>query len=381
MISLAEPATTVTELDEKTERLTRMLSAKDLGGVLLTLQPNFSWLTGGRRNGIDTSREAGGGVLLVRSDGRRFVIANRIEMPRLLDEEISARDFEPVEFTWEEEKSGPAFLVDRVKSLLEPNQWLGTDAYVNGDAHVVEGEVSGCRFQLTAAEIERYRALGKDAGELLGKLMKSLAPGESEKEVASRVAATLATRDLQSVVLLVAGDERIQRYRHPIPTTRVWEKNLMVVVCARRHGLIASLSRLICNGPVSADLSRRTLAAARVNASLFAATRPGTTGAELYDVAVRSYAGEGFPDEVHRHHQGGACGYRTRDWVAHPLSKDRVEANQAFAWNPTVTGSKCEETSIAFADGIEIITTTPDWPSLSVNAAGRNYLLPDILSI
>ncbi|HXD31955.1 MAG TPA: M24 family metallopeptidase [Pyrinomonadaceae bacterium] len=378
---MAEQENAVTELEEKTERLTRMLAAKGLGGVLLTLQPNFSWLTGGKQNLIDTSRESVAGALLVRSDGKRFVVANRIEMPRLLDEEVSATDFEPVDFPWEEEKSSGTFVADRAGALLNDGQPLGSDTYLNGGAQVIEGDVSACRYKLTAAEIERFRALGKDAGEVIGKFMKTLEPGETEKDIAIRAAETFATRDMQTVVLLVAADERIQKYRHPTPTGRVWEKNLMVVVCARRNGLIASLSRLICRGPVTPDLARRTLAAAQVNAQLFAATRPGATGPELFDVAVRSYAETGFPNEEHRHHQGGACGYRTRDWMAHPNSREIVEINQAFAWNPTVTGTKCEETCIAFENGVEVITSSPDWPSISVEAGAKNYSLSDILSI
>jgi len=369
----------MTELEEKTDRLVRMLASAKLGGVLLSSQPNFSWLTGGGTNGIDLSREAGAGALLVRADGKRFVLANKIELPRLLAEEISTADFEPVEFPWEEEKSSSSFLAARAAALITRGTSLGMDMPAGADVRVVEGLVASCRYQLTPSEIERYRALGKDAGELLGNLMKTIMPGETEMEVARRTAYTLATRNIQSVVLLVAGDERIQRFRHPVPTTRVWEKVIMVVVCARRHGLIASLTRLACAGAKPDELTRRTIAAAQVNARLFATTRPGASGADLYKEAARSYAEAGFPNEEHLHHQGGACGYRTRDWVAHSLSGDLVQANQAFAWNPSVTGTKVEETCIAFADGVETITSSPDWPSLSIEIAGQHYSFPDVL--
>jgi antitoxin VapB len=155
----------------------------------------------------------------------------------------------------------------------------------------------------------------------------------------------------------------------------------MVVTCARRDGLIASLSRIVCVGPVPDELERRTLSAARVDAQLLAATRPGATGAELYRLASRSYSEEGFEGEERLHHQGGACGYRTRDWVAHPACDERVEANQAFAWNPSITGSKIEETCIAFDDRCEIITASPDWPSIPVTVEGRQYVLPGVLSL
>jgi Xaa-Pro aminopeptidase len=179
----------------------------------------------------------------------------------------------------------------------------------------------------------------------------------------------------------VAADDRLRRFRHPLPKDVPWKKVLMIVVCARRNGLIVSLTRIVCAGPVSDDLRMRTHATAHVNAELFAATRLGATGRELYEAAANSYRAAGFPDEEKLHHQGGAAGYRTRDWVAHPQSTDRVQANQAFAWNPSITGTKVEETMIAFEEGIEVITTTRDWPTIPIEVEERAYVFPDVLAL
>ena len=370
-----------TEIAAKIERVLEMLAGENLGGGLLNSQHNFSWLTAGGTNGVDLSNQAGVASLLIRNDGKCFVLANRIEMPRLLAEEISVDDFEPVEFAWEEEKAQPAFLTDRALALLNEGAALGTDLSLNAKFRTIEGAIARCRYQLTASEIERYRLLGHDAGIAIGNLVRTLEPGQTEQEVASLAASALAARGAHSVVTLVAADERLKKFRHPVPTGSSWEKVLMVVVCARRNGLIASLTRIVCAGAVPDELQRRTLATARVNAQLLSGTRPQTTGAELYRLAARAYTEAGFEGQEQLHHQGGACGYRTRDWVAHPLSAERVQVNQAFAWNPSITGTKVEETCIAFADGIEAITTTPGWPQISVQVNGQEYLSPDVLSI
>ena len=44
------------------------------------------------------------------ADGRRFVLANAIEMPRLLDEVLAGLDFEPVEYAWTDDQD-PAHAV------------------------------------------------------------------------------------------------------------------------------------------------------------------------------------------------------------------------------------------------------------------------------
>ena len=369
------------EIAEKTGRLASALAAEGLGGVILGSQHNFSWLTAGGSSGIDLSREQGACALLVRADGRRFVLASRIEMARMLEEELAGAEFEPVEYGWEEEKASPTFVADLAASLLKGGNALGSDLPVGPGVKVIEGAVARCRYRLTPSEIERFRQLGSDAGAIIGAFARSLEPGEAEVEIARRLSDALAARGIRSVVTLVASDERLPKFRHPVPSARSWERVLMLVTCARRGGLIASLSRIVCAGQVPDELRRRTQAVARVNARLLAATRPGAAGSELYRTAAAAYADEGFAGEEQLHHQGGACGYRTRDWVAHPASGETVQHEQAFAWNPSITGTKAEETCFASADGVEILTTTPEWPQISVRLDGRDYSSPDVLAL
>lgn len=369
------------EIGEKTGRLAAAMASEGLGGVLLGAQHNFAWLTAGGRSGIDLSREPGAGTLLVRADGKRFVIASRIEMARLLEEELAGAEFEPVDYAWEDEKASPTFVADLAARLTRGGGALGSDLPAGPGLKVVEGVVARCRYQLTPRELERFRRLGRDAGEVAGEFAKSLEPGETESEVARRLDDALAARGIHSVVTLVAADERIEKFRHPVPTARAWERVLMLVTCARRGGLIASLTRIVCAGPVPEELRRRTQSVARVNARLLAATRPGAVGSELFKTVAAAYAEEGFAGEERLHHQGGACGYRTRDWVAHPASAETVQPGQAFAWNPSITGTKAEETCVASVDGVEILTNTPGWPQIPVRIDGREYLSPDVLKL
>ena len=155
----------------------------------------------------------------------------------------------------------------------------------------------------------------------------------------------------------------------------------MLVTCAKRRGLITSLSRIVCIGEVPDELKQKTEATAYVNACLLDASRPGATGAELYKIAADAYAAKDFANEINRHHQGGAAGYKTREWVAHPHNTEVVQPNQAFAWNPSITGTKVEETCIATENGVEVITASPDFPHITTVVNGREYISPGILSL
>src|SRR6266550_256801 len=241
------------EIEEKTERLVRLCSNEDLGGVLINSQPNFAWLTAGGRNCVDSSRENGVATLFVRRDGKRFVLANKIEMSRIMTEELNGQNYEPLEFGWEEEKANPTLITEVARSVTTEKMPWGCDLPI-GDARINDGTIAKTRYQLTAPEIARFRIFGAHAGLAIGDLAVSLAPGLTEREVARRANDALAAIGAEAVVNLVAADERLQRFRHPVPKDARWKNLLMIVVCARRHGLIASLTRIVCAGPVPDEL-------------------------------------------------------------------------------------------------------------------------------
>lgn len=360
------------ELDEKTERLCRVAADRNIAGILVNAQPNFAWLSCGGSNGVDLSRENGVASLLVTREGRRFILANRIEMSRMLSEQVAVGDFEPVEFAWQDDKAD-AELIPRLATRI-------TGGSVVRDTDI-DGVIARCRHSLTPDERDRYRGLGQDASEALLRTVGSVAPGLTETEIAESLRHELGKLGITPVVTLVAADDRISRFRHPMPTQKRWEKALLLVTCARRGGLIVNLSRMIQVGGIDEDLADKTEVAAYVSASLMHATRIGTEGSQLYEVAARAYQARGFAGEIDLHHQGGATGYRTRDWVAHPACSESVQPWQAFAWNPSITGAKVEDTILVTHDRAEMITSIEGWPDIVTVLDGETYASAGILTI
>lgn len=365
------------EIEIKTTRIAEMLRREGLAAVLLNSQYNFAWLTGGASNGVDESRDNGVASVLISAAGHRYLLASVIEMSRMLTEQVNDKEFEPIEFAWQEEKGSGTFLIDTAKSLVSGE--VATDIFMHPSFRCVEGKIAPCRHELTASEVERFRELGKDTAGALVNTIKATSPGETERQIAGRLRNQLCTKNIDPVVTLVAADERISLYRHPVPTEKVLQNTLLLVTCAKREGLIASVSRIGCWGDASPQLRIRTEAAAFVNASLLNATRPGTTGAELYRVAANAYSERGFPGEIGNHHQGGAAGYRTREWVAHPNCSEIVRNIQAFAWNPTIAGTKVEDTVIVTDEAIECITETQGFPVITTKIDGSEFRSADIL--
>ena len=366
------------EVSEKVDRLARLVRAEGLAGVLITLQPHFAWLSAGASNRVNGSTEAGAGSLFVTADGARYVVANTIEMPRLQDEALQGLDFEPREYPWTADHQDPPAVVAVTRTIVGGAP-IGADAPLPGVVQLGPA-ITHAQTPLTDPEIERYRQLGRDLGIALETVCRSVEIGLTEKAVAARVNHAAARANARAIVTLVGADERIARYRHPVPTDTAWQRTLLIGVCAERHGLVVALSRLVAAERPSDDLVNRTRATATVFDKLLAATRPGVTGADLFRAAAAAYELMGYPGEEGRHHQGGAIGYRSRDWIAHPASTHIVRPRQAFAWNPSITGSKVENTALVMGDDdIEIITATPDWPAIEIAGVDGPWRTPGIL--
>jgi Xaa-Pro aminopeptidase len=119
-------------------------------------------------------------------------------------------------------------------------------------------------------------------------------------------------------------------------------------------------------GPLDRDLEQRHRAVTQVDAAFLAATRPGNTVGAAFRSGLDAYATTGFPDEWRLHHQGGPTGYAGRDYRANAEGEAVIQENQAFAWNPSIAGTKSEDTILATATGPEVLSLTPDLPSLYV---------------
>jgi Xaa-Pro aminopeptidase len=225
------------------------------------------------------------------------------------------------------------------------------------------------RLALGVEEVDRYRAAGSDAAGALVEVLGALRPELSELGAAGEMAGRLAARGFTTPVVLVGGERRAPVHRHPLPTHEPLGRFALLAVTAEREGLHVSMTRVVSFGSPPAELERVVRAAAEVDAAVLAASRPGATLGELFDVLVRAYEAQGFPEEWRRHHQGGLTGYRGREVFAVPGDPTRLPAACAVAWNPSVTGGgKSEDTALVTGAGVEIVTRTPELGELETAA-------------
>lgn len=360
------------ELETKLARVRAHLAATASRAMLLATHANFAWITGGGRNHVGIATERGVAGILVTAD-RAVLLADNIERRRLEEEELGSLALEAREFPW---WSGS--LVDEALALA-PAAELVTDVPVPGARLFGAADAMRLRNPLLPVEIERYRVLGGQVGVVLTHAAFHCRPALTEHQLAGMLAGALSDFGITPGVILVAVDERVRTRRHPLPTGRRLESYAMLVVGGRRDGLHVSATRLAHFGPAPEELKERHLACARVDAAFLAATRPGARLSEIFRAGMDAYAREGYPDEWRHHHQGGPTGYAGRDLRAAPDAEAEVQLHQAFAWNPSIAGAKSEDTVLVTEAGVEVLSPTPDLPTVTVEAAGERFIRAGIL--
>jgi Xaa-Pro dipeptidase len=363
----------MSETAEKLTRIRKYLSARKLDGIVLTSRANFAWLSGGGDNHVVSQSEGGVGALVV-TPKQTLVVANRIEIDRLSQEEPLS-GFTAKSFPWTEP------LAAALPKLLTGKKYESDSAAATGLPELPADFVWDVRASLTEHEIRRYKALGRDCAVALETVARHLQKGDSEHQVEADIARHLLGRGIQPHVVLVAFDQRVAKYRHPVPTANHLRTHALLVVCGQRGGLIASLTRCVHFGPIAPELLAKHEASCKVEAALWDATVPGTTWGDALAAGIAMYRTVGHAKEWELHHQGGPTGYAGRDLIATPESKVEVLDKQAVAWNPSITGTKSEDTFITDgADKVVVTACSSDWPTLTVKLPkGGSYVRPGIL--
>ncbi len=352
------------EINHKHEQLRQLLHARGAETLWLQRTNNISWITAGANPAIPTDSETAPYSVIVTAD-RRAIVTDNIELPRLRSEER----FEDLGF----EFAASPWYASQPPSM--PHMISDIDA-------AVDAELQKLRSVLSEPEQMRFRALGFDAAAALEEAIFAVKPGDTEWEIGARLDAACRKRGGIATVNLVATDERILQFRHPYITDKPLVRYAMIVVCMRRGGLVVAGTRLAHFGALPADLREKLHKVAAIDAAVMVASRPGRTLGEVFADIQQAYADQGEADQWQNHHQGGTIAYKSREIIATPGDPTLIEVGHAFAWNPSIVGCKSEDTILLGANSFEVVTqTSPDFPTIEVEAGGQTVKRPGILEL
>ncbi len=348
-------STTSSDHDTKRARILDLLERQGADRLVLTSATSLGWYLEGARTHVSL---ASAPIVSVVVDRRGdVVLTTDNESGRLVTEELpDGVDVRAV--PWFEALPLPG----RAGTLTEDE---------------VAGELRRLRVPLLPVETEAFRSLGQETASLLTEILAIAKPMQSEQELAAVLTAGVVGLGAEPLVVLVGGASR-SLIRHPLPTRATIGRRALVVVCARRRGMIVNISRSISFGepdPSEIDAHARILA---VEAAFLNALVPGRRLNEAFAAGCAAYARNGFEaEEWTKHHQGGVAGYAGRDPRATYETDDAITAGQAFAWNPTGEGAKVEDTVLLSDSGLDVLTVDPRWPTIRSDGRAR----PDILRL
>jgi Xaa-Pro dipeptidase len=331
------------EVQSRLNALRDLLDERGDRSAFLLTRRNFAWLTAGGSNHVVLESELGEAGVFVNFD-EALVLAPNIEARRLADEELAGTGLEVVAVDWW-----------RRGGVIGEASRRGRAGLVSDDD--LEPDLEPLRSVLSPFDAERLAILGGEATRAMDTALASVEPMTTEVELCARLLATL--EDIRAPVLLAAADDRIARYRHPLPGDYPIRTRVLLVLVAERWGLHVAVTRFRELEPRTPDLEQRFAAVARVQEVLHESTRASATLGEVFAAAQAAYAEVGYPNEWQLHHQGGTIGYRGRERIAVPDERMVIEPGMAFAWNPSITGAKAEETFILGENDARRIVTRP----------------------
>ena len=348
--------------NERIQPLRELMKSNGLDAFVLRRNPNLAWAIAGRAH-VPTTIDMACFDLIITHDSAT-AITNVVEAPRLIAEELPS-EVSVQTIKWSEGRD----------PLLPTGSKVGSDQ-PGADRIDFGVEVEMMRASLIESDLARFQNICIDAAVALGNAMKQVESSDREIDVAGLITHSLWQADLEIAFLGVAGQERVHKFRHPLPTDSVVGNRVSASICAKRKGLIASVTRIVTFGEVTGQMIADYTSIFKVEAALLDATVVGKPFSDPINAAIAAYPANGFDaDEWTKHHQGGPTGFLPRDWPANQTSARLIQSNQPIAWNPTGKGWKAEDTIVATNSGVKLLSVDPEWPAFEVKGRSRAFLL------
>lgn len=362
------------EWEEKEQKLRTLLTQEQLDGVCLFKFTNFSWFTAGGTNRVVTGSEMGCAVLLMTKD-QKYIIAPSNEMDRLLNEQVYDQDYMPIIYPWYETP------MKSIQHLIDFDK-LGCDI-AHPHMRNVASKIDPLRYSLTDNEILKARELANICSDAVSSTCSELQTLITEFEIAAQLSRKLWSHGVRPAVLLVGTDERVYTCRHPVPTSKKLKNYAMLSIVGEREGLHISLSRSVHIGKCSEELQVKYDKVVQVDNAMIAHTIVGQSSEHPFQLGQQAFESVGYSNEWQNHHQGGPTGYSPREYRAGEGRVDHIYDHQLYAWNPTLQGTKSEDTILTIKDQTpQILTSIPSWwPSTQYEQEGKVMVRPSILQL
>lgn len=363
--------TNIEDIEQKKDRLLNYLDRQGYDVAVIGRRDNFAWFTGGGDNKVIIFSEYGSSYLVI-SKKRIQLVSQIMDGQRVIDEELNGLDVEYVPLKWFEDSKE-----DKISKLTLGENIL-SDIPLTGCKYS-PNEFYSLHYPLTPLEIERLRWLGSKTERIIRNVSDNISSGIKEIEIAGMLLCEYGRSGIECEVLLIGSDERIVKYRHPLPTNKKVEKFILVHTAVKKWGLHASITRMVSLGKLSPEILKRYDDACRIAGKAILSCRQGTKFSSILERQKYLFESLDYKDEWEKHYHGGITGYLLVDLSVCLSSDLSVSNNQAYGWFVTITGVKVEELSINSNNNIEVASINGAWPVKEYEISNQVLELPEIM--
>lgn len=359
------------EFITKLNRIRTALHEQNLFGCYIKRQDNFAWLTCGGINYVGPGDYGNCGLLV--TEDHLYAITNNIEAPRMRDEEhLETLGFQIHHGLWYDR----SFEKNEIEKLCNGKP-IGSD--LPGYAKDLTAVLRLLRASLTEEEIQRYITGGEKVSRIMEETAVSARPGETEWEVASIAASRAWEEGIEPLSVFCSSDERILQYRHAISSSKIIRDRMQLGCNMRYKGLIIGCTRFVNFKPVDGKLRKQYQDNTEISCRMIEHTISGEPYTAPLLAGKQAYETLGYKEEFAKHHQGGSIGYQMRDCRVDFDCTEIIADNQAFCWNPSITGTKSEDTIITTPEKLLFVTRPYLYPTIQVQTGTGTYIRADIL--
>jgi hypothetical protein len=337
---------------------------------LLVLAPeNFAWLTaGGAARGVIDNEALP--ALYFSAEGR-WILCSNVDTQRLFDEEVDGMGFQLKEWNWHHGRTPLLNDICQGRRVASDLPWT--------DCAIIGPRLQALRLQMTSYEAACYRALGLIVSHALEATGRTIAAGESEREVAGQLAHRLIHRGAVPVMITVAADGRSRAYRHGSYTATPIRSYAVLTVTARKYGLCARASRSICFSQPDPLFRKEHDAACKVSATYVASSWPDAAPTQILASGQRIYQLTGAEYDWYQCPQGQVTGRLPVEVELTPHYEELLQANWAIAWHASVGAAVSCDTFLIAEDGPRAMTAAENWPLKRIKIQGAEFVRPDLL--
>ena len=368
---LVQDASRRADVEFKQQQIADLIERTKAEAVLLQDPANIAWFTAGAdlyRCTTDNSRTS----IFITPEARLFA-TNAVDSAQIFEREAFGLGFQLKQREWFQPHQ------QLIEDLCRGRRVL-TDL-PGPDAVAATEQIAKLRQPLTELDVRRLRILGRVVTHAVEATAVRVRRGVKESEIAGEVAHRLMKRTVTPIRVQVCADGRNQRFRHwmygedPV-------KNYVVISCmARRWGLHAGVSRIVCFETVPEELIDTFGKVVLMHATGQFFSRDGEKLGDIWKKVHRIYEKVGLASEWQRADQADVIGFTAGEHQVCPESTVELKAPTAVYWHPSVGPAACGDTVLIRDNSAQLITSRNAWPMVTVQVKGHQVACPGLMRV